>query len=143
MCLTPGELEMRQMVEEGYVDGNTVRTVGTSALVLVVPRGNRANVRTLSDLAKPSVRAMGIADWELNPAGYYAKLALERAGLLEKVKGNQEKREDIVGLINALNGDGICYPHIACNAHAPSGGNSSHTTPSRMSALPSPKSFSI
>lgn len=91
VLITPGELEMRQMIEEDYVDADTVCTFGTFDLVLVVPRGNRANVRTLSDLAKPSVKTIGIADWRLNSAGYYAKVALERAGLWEKVKGKLVK----------------------------------------------------
>ncbi len=91
VLITPGELEMRQMINEGYIDGSTVRTFGTFDLVLVVPRGNRANVKTVYDLAKPSVKTIGIADWELNSAGYYAKIALERAGLWEKVKGKLVK----------------------------------------------------
>lgn len=87
VLVTPGELEMRQMIEEGYIDPTTVRTFGTFDLVIVVPKGNRAKVKAINDLAKPSVRAIGIADWKLNSAGYYAKIALERAGLWEKVKG--------------------------------------------------------
>ncbi|MCS7252489.1 MAG: molybdate ABC transporter substrate-binding protein [Armatimonadota bacterium] len=91
VLITPGELEMSQMVSEGYIDKETVRTFGTFDLVLVVPKGNRANVRKLSDLVKPSVKTIGIADWKLNSAGYYAKLALERAGLWEKVRGKLVK----------------------------------------------------
>lgn len=91
VLITPGELEMNQMVKEGYVDGRSVRTFGTFKLVLVAPRGNRANVKRLEDLAKRQVKAIGIADWELNSVGYYAKCALERAGLWEKVKGKLVK----------------------------------------------------
>ncbi|MFA4016917.1 MAG: hypothetical protein RUDDFDWM_002029 [Candidatus Fervidibacterota bacterium] len=91
VLITPGELEMNQMVKEGYVDGRSVRTFGTFRLVLVAPRGNRANVTKLEDLAKRQVKTIGIADWELNSVGYYAKCALERAGLWEKVKGKLVK----------------------------------------------------
>ncbi|GBC98148.1 Molybdate-binding periplasmic protein [bacterium HR17] len=87
ILVAPGELEIRQMVREGFVDPKTVVTFGTFKLILVVPARNRAGIRSLNDLLKPSVRRIVIADPKLNSVGYYAQQALQRLGLWDKVKG--------------------------------------------------------
>lgn len=86
ILVTPGELEMRMMIDEGYIDPKSVRTFGTFHMVLVVPKENRARVRTLADLAKPSIKHVAIAEPSLNSAGFYAKKILENAGLWDKVE---------------------------------------------------------
>jgi len=87
ILVAPGELEIRQMVQEGFVDAKSVVTFGTFKLILVVPARNRAGVHSLNDLLKPSVRRIVIADPKLNSVGYYAQQALMRLGLWEKLKG--------------------------------------------------------
>lgn len=87
ILVAPGELEIRQMVREGFVDPKSVVTFGTFKLILVVPARNRAGIRSLNDLLKPSVRRIVIADPKLNSVGYYAQQALQRLGLWDKVKG--------------------------------------------------------
>jgi molybdate transport system substrate-binding protein len=87
ILVAPGELEIRQMVQEGFVDPKSVVTFGTFKLILVVPARNRAGVHSLDDLLKPSVRRIVIADPKLNSVGYYAQQALMRLGLWGKLKG--------------------------------------------------------
>lgn len=87
ILVAPGELEIRQMVKEGFVDSTGVVTFGTFKLILVVPARNRAGVHSLDDLLKPSVRRIVIADPKLNSVGYYAQQALMNLGLWEKLKG--------------------------------------------------------
>jgi molybdate transport system substrate-binding protein len=86
ILVAPGELEIRQMVQEGFVDPKSVVTFGTFKLILVVPARNRAGVHSLDDLLKPSVRRIVIADPKLNSVGYYAQQALMRLGLWERLK---------------------------------------------------------
>ncbi|MEM4740243.1 MAG: molybdate ABC transporter substrate-binding protein [Zestosphaera sp.] len=85
--VSPGELEMKQLVQEGFIDPKSVTTFGTFELILVVPARNRAGIQSLEDLTKPSVRRIVIADPKLNSVGYYAQQALQKLGLWEKLKG--------------------------------------------------------
>lgn len=85
--VSPGELEMKQLVQEGFIDPKSVTTFGTFELILVVPARNRARVQSLDDLLKPSIRRIVIADPKLNSVGYYAQKALENLGMWEKLKG--------------------------------------------------------
>ncbi len=84
--ISPGELEMRQLIQAGFIDPKSVVTFGTFKLIVVVPARNRAGVKSLEDLLKPSVRRIVIADPKQNSVGYYAQQALMRLGLWEKVK---------------------------------------------------------
>ncbi len=86
ILVAPGELEIRQMVQEGFIDPASVVTFGTFRMILVVPARNRAGIKGLQDLTKPSVRRIVIADPELNSVGYYAREALKGVGLWDKVK---------------------------------------------------------
>ncbi len=86
ILVSPGELEIRQMMQEGFVDPKTVVTFGTFNLILVIPALNRGGVQSLNDLLKPSVRSIAIADPNLNSVGYYAMHALKRLGLWDKLK---------------------------------------------------------
>ncbi len=87
ILVAPGELEIRQLVQEGFIDPKSVVTFGTFELILVVPARNRADIHSLDDLLKPSVRRIVIADPKLNSVGYYAQQALMNLGLWGKLKG--------------------------------------------------------
>mgnify|MGYP001773834018 CR=1 FL=1 len=84
--VSPGELEMKQLVQEGFIDPKSVTTFGTFELILVVSTRSRARIQSLDDLLKPSVRRIVIADPKLNSVGYYAQQALQNLGLWEKLK---------------------------------------------------------
>ncbi len=85
--VSPGELEMRILVQGGFIDPKSVITFGTFDLILVVPARSRVQVQSLEDLTKPTVRRIILADPKQNSVGYYAQQALMRLGLWEKVKG--------------------------------------------------------
>jgi len=87
LFISPGEVEMRILVEAGLINPASVTDIGTYTLALLVPRGNPAKVKSLADLAKPSVRAIAVGEPRENSVGYYAKQSLEHFGLWEKVKG--------------------------------------------------------
>jgi molybdate transport system substrate-binding protein len=54
----------------------------TNRLVIVVPKGNPARVKSPHDLTKPAIKALALAG-EAVPAGQYAEQALSRLGLLK------------------------------------------------------------
>ncbi len=83
--MAPGELEMRQMVEEGYVDPETVRDYGTLDMVLIAPR-TTTGLDDLDDLTSPSVKAVSLADPEHSSVGYYGAEALRSLDLWDPLQ---------------------------------------------------------
>lgn len=69
---------MALLVEAGAV--RDVRDLATNALVIAVPAGNPAGVRTLADFADPS-RILGLCAPEV-PCGRYARSVLDAAGVV-------------------------------------------------------------
>jgi molybdate transport system substrate-binding protein len=90
--VSPGELEMRQMVDEGYVDPQTVRDFGTLDLVVIAPTKTKG-LDTLEDLKGPTVKTISLAHPDYNSVGYYGRKALESLGLWEPLKSKILLRE--------------------------------------------------
>jgi molybdate transport system substrate-binding protein len=82
-----GELRARGLVSEE-------RPLLSNALVIVVPAGNPAGVRTPGDLASAAVRKLALAG-EKVPAGKYARQALERLGVSAAVEGKVVRGQDV------------------------------------------------
>ncbi|UCC68442.1 MAG: molybdate ABC transporter substrate-binding protein [Armatimonadota bacterium] len=82
--MSPGELEMRQLVEEGFVAGDTVRDFGTLDLVVFAPK-TTPNLNTIQDLTKPHIKRIALAHPDYNSVGYYGKKALEALGLWDSL----------------------------------------------------------
>ncbi|MCH8955088.1 molybdate ABC transporter substrate-binding protein [candidate division KSB1 bacterium] len=55
-------------------------------LVLVTSKNSQRNLTGLEDLLSSDILRITLADWSHVPAGIYAKTALEKAGLWEKIK---------------------------------------------------------
>jgi molybdate transport system substrate-binding protein len=90
--MAPGELEMRQMVDEGYVDAGTVRDFGTLDMVLIAPRTTQG-LDGIEGLTSPSVKAVSLADPEHSSVGYYGAEALRSLGLWEPIQTKLFLRE--------------------------------------------------
>ena len=90
--ISPGELEMRQMVEEGYVDPDTVRDFGTLDLVVFAPRTTQ-DLNAIDDLKKPHIKRIALAHPDYNSVGYYGKEALKSLGLWDSLAGKIFQRE--------------------------------------------------
>jgi len=78
--ISPGEVEMRQLVEEGYVEADTVHDFGTLDLVVFAPRATR-DLDTVDDLKQPHIKRISLAKPDLNSVGYYAQESLTGLGL--------------------------------------------------------------
>ncbi len=90
--ISPGEVEMRQMVEEGFVAGDSVRDFGTLDLVVFAPRSTE-NLETFEDLKQPHIKSIALADPDLNSVGYYGREALQSLGLWDALAGKIRPRE--------------------------------------------------
>jgi len=86
VIISPGVQEVRFLEDRGLIDSASKRYFGSYTIVLLVPKGNPARVRSLADLAKPAVKAIALGDPQINSIGYYAKQSLANLGLYERVK---------------------------------------------------------
>lgn len=87
-------------IEKGNLAVESVRLL-TNRLVLVVPKGNPAQVREPKDLLSPGVQKIALAGEEV-PAGKYADQALTRLDLLKRLTdaGKIARGQDIRTALN-------------------------------------------
>ena len=69
--------QMNDLVENGNVNKDSVTTIATNTLALVVEKGNPLNIKNISDLASPQIRTV-LCDLA-QPCGKYAAQILERS----------------------------------------------------------------
>lgn len=81
LFLAANEGFVRGLAEEGLIDLDSIRPYAIGSLTLVVSRDAGAPVKSLADLAGPSVKKVAIANPETAPYGAAARQALRRAGL--------------------------------------------------------------
>ena len=85
----------------------------TNVLVVIVDRDSAQNLSQLSDLAKPEVTRIGIADPRAVPAGVYAKEVLTKAKLWERIEPKIAPTENVratLAVVEAGNTDaGFVY----------------------------------
>ena len=86
LIVSPGTLEMETLEKGGAVRAGAMRPFGRFDLVLFTPRANAAGVTGMTDLTKPEVTTIAIADPDANSVGRYTRQALEKAKLWEVLK---------------------------------------------------------
>ena len=90
--MSPGEVEMKQLVEEGFVDAATVTDFGTLDLVVIAPTKTKG-LDSIQGLASPSIKTISLADPRYNSIGYYGAEALKSLGLWESLQAKLLLRE--------------------------------------------------
>lgn len=83
--MSPGELEMRQLVEAGSIDKETVRDFATLDLVIIAPKKSTV-VQRIEDLTTSAVKTISLSDPKINSSGYYGEAALRSLGLWDKLQ---------------------------------------------------------
>lgn len=73
----------------------TRRDLLTNVLVVIARKDSAQNLRQLSDLAKPEVTRIGIADPQAVPAGVYAKEVLTEAKLWDRIEPKIAPTENV------------------------------------------------
>ena len=79
-----GSTALGKLNEEGLLLEDPV-DFAEDELVVLVPEGNPARLKTFEDLAKDDVKSLAIAGSKSTP-GRFAEMALQRAGLWDKVQ---------------------------------------------------------
>ena len=90
--MSPGELEMKQLVEEGFIDAATVADFGTLDLVVIAPTKTKG-LDSIQGLTSPSIKTISLADPQYNSIGYYGEAALKSLGLWESLQTKLLLRE--------------------------------------------------
>ena len=73
------------------------RTFTSNRLVLIVPRSNRAHLRSVGDLTRPGVKLVVAAPSV--PVGAYARQALARLGLNAALRNVVSEERDVKGVV--------------------------------------------
>jgi len=79
------EREMDELQLKDLIDRATRADFARNSLVLVVPRNSKLQLRTFSDLEKPSVSKIAIGNPKTVPAGQYAQQLLRNTRILPKI----------------------------------------------------------
>lgn len=88
VVITAGDLEMVSLVRSGVVNRDDARTfaINTYPLAVVTASQGETEIKSLADLARPSVKHLLIDDPMKSSLGAAAKQGLEKLGLWEKVR---------------------------------------------------------
>lgn len=84
--VSTGATEMKNLVEKGLIDTETLKEFGKFNLVLYTSSSNPANITNLNDLIKPEVKIIAISDPRFNSVGSYAEETLRNAGIWDSIK---------------------------------------------------------
>jgi len=90
--ISPGELEMKQLVDEGFIDAGTVVDFGTLDLVVIAPSKTQG-LDSIQGLTSPNIKTISLADPQYNSIGYYGEAALRSLGLWERLQTKLLLRE--------------------------------------------------
>ena len=112
------EVQMDAAIQSGAVLTGTPLSFARNQLIVIVPRDNRAQVQTLSDLAQPGLKII-IAGPGV-PVGQYTRRALEKmnqsfgpdyaAAVLNNVVSNEDNVKQVLAKVQLGEGDaGIVY----------------------------------
>ncbi|HUU44307.1 MAG TPA: molybdate ABC transporter substrate-binding protein [Acidobacteriota bacterium] len=86
-------IERLASAQEGFV--SSWRTILSNRVVVVTAVDNDVELSRLEDLADERFRRVAIPDPELAPAGWYARAALERIGLYERLRTRLVPTDDV------------------------------------------------
>ena len=92
LFISPGELEMAQLADEGHIDRGTIRDFGSLDVVLFAP-SKTEHLNALADLVKPEIKSVSMGDPRYNSIGFYGEKALRSLKLWEPIQSKLVLRE--------------------------------------------------
>ena len=100
--------QMNDLVENGNVNKDSVTTIATNTLALVVEKGNPLNIKSVSDLASQKIRTV-LCD-AAQPCGKYAAQILERANVAVQPRSWETSVSGVTQKVSSGEADaGIVY----------------------------------
>lgn len=107
------EAKMDDLAKAGLIAADTRRTLLSNTLVIVVNADGGAAIATPTDLAKPAIGRVALAEPQTVPAGVYAKEWLQKVGLWKTIIDKVVPTENVracLAAVEAGNADaGIVY----------------------------------
>lgn len=96
------EAKMDQLQQRGLIDPATRHDLLGNSLVVVAPSDSSLAIATLSDLTKPEIRKIALADPQAVPAGLYAKAALTKLKLWDTLQPKIVPTENVRAALAAV-----------------------------------------
>lgn len=87
VLLSAARKQVDDLKKAGKTDDSTACVFASNELVLIVPIGNRAEIKSFNQLADARVKKLAIGDPRVVPAGEYSQELLDHLKLTEKLKG--------------------------------------------------------
>jgi len=82
-----GPLEFDPLETAGLLLPGSRRALSTDTVLLTVPKGNPAGIRSVQDLVTRDLNLIAMPDPKINSSGKYAVEAFRKLGVWEKIKG--------------------------------------------------------
>jgi molybdate transport system substrate-binding protein len=101
LFISPGEVEMKQLTHENYIDDRTITDFGSLDVVLFAPSKTKG-LNQLSDITKPEIRYISMGDPKFNSIGYYGEQALRSLKLWDKIQSKLVLREYPLEAVKAV-----------------------------------------
>ena len=89
------EKQMRALYDAGKMEESTVRSLLENKIVLVVPAGSTADIKSFDDVVTDKVKMIGLGDPASVPAGQYAEEVFTTLGTLDEVKKKANYGTDV------------------------------------------------
>ncbi|AEE15454.1 molybdenum ABC transporter, periplasmic molybdate-binding protein [Thermodesulfobium narugense DSM 14796] len=103
LFLPVSEQDLQTLESESFIDPSNSVVFAKNVLVLIVPKGNPLNIKSLEDLKKPDVKRIAIGAIPSVPAGVYAKESLEKVGIFNDLKPKFVYGKDVVQVLEYVN----------------------------------------
>lgn len=102
LFLSADEARMDGLAAKSRIVPATRRSLLSNTLVIVVSADRGARVASPSDLARPEIRTIALAETRSVPAGIYAREYLEKIGLWERMSGKVVPTENVRAALSAV-----------------------------------------
>jgi molybdate transport system substrate-binding protein len=102
LLIVPGDAELGLLERLGYMDRTSRQTIGTLRLAIATRAGNPAGVASCQDLTRDVVKTISLATPGITSSGTYAKHALERLGLWERIQAKLTLKETPLASLKAV-----------------------------------------
>ncbi|MEP6685542.1 MAG: molybdate ABC transporter substrate-binding protein [Verrucomicrobiota bacterium] len=102
LFLSADEAKMDALEKKGLLLTETRRSLLSNQLVIVVATDATAVPKSASDLAKPEIKKLALAEPQTVPAGIYAREYLQKLGLWEALKEKVVSTESVRAALAAV-----------------------------------------
>ena len=92
--------QMKALVDGAFVDQDQVTNLLVNDVVLIVPKENDGQVKTIEDLAKDQVEIVALGDPESVPVGQYSQEILEHFDMADLVNSKASYGSDVRQVLN-------------------------------------------